>query len=138
MAQPDEVVAMEALKASLAAARPGRRVSRSFRPMTRHNAADLERGVVALVVLGEGDFANYRGREADLGTLDVMLVALLKVLDSAEPVAIEDAEFVLLGQVKAWLRGALPVRQCLLRSVVQSGQQDAPYGWVTMKLEVMP
>lgn len=130
--------AMVAMVASLAAAMPGRIVRRAFKPMSQINEADQRRGVVALVCQGEDGYANYRGREADLGRLEVLLLAQLRVDDKAEASAVEDAEFALAEEVKAWLAGDLPVRQCLLKDLRQSGQLEAPYGWVVMKLEVRP
>lgn len=136
---PGEVSsALEGIRASLAAAMPGRVVSRSFRPLSQLSDPELRRGVVAVVCLEEDGYANYRGREAQLGRLKVLLVAHLRVADKAAPVEVEDAEWALAEEVKAWLAGSLPVRECLLQTLRQSGQLEAPYGWVVMELEVMP
>lgn len=70
MAQGDLTAAMEALRQSLADALPGRVVTRSFKHLPARSDAELLAGVVTVVSLGEGDFATWRGREADLGTLD--------------------------------------------------------------------
>lgn len=130
--------AMEALGASLAAACPGRFVSRDFVPLAQRTADELEAGVLAVASLGESEFANYRGREADLGLLRVVIVGQLKVSEALMPAAVEDAEFALAEQVKAWLAGPMlaPVRQCLARSFRQSGQLEFPYGWVAFECEV--
>lgn len=129
---------MEALGASLAAACPGRYVSRDFVPLAQRTSEELEAGVLALAALGESRFANYRGREADLGVLRVVVVGQLKVADAAMPHVLEDAEFALAEQVKAWLASPMlaPVRQCVAQSFRQSGQLEHPYGWVAFECEV--
>lgn len=135
----DLTAAMEALAASLAAACPGRFVSRSFKPMSMRSAEELEAGVLAVAAGGEKNFANYRGREADLGTLKVLIFGQIKVAENAEPAALEDAEFALAEQIKAFLQSPLlpPLRQCLAREFAQSGQLEHPYGWVAFECEVM-
>lgn len=131
--------AMGALQATLAAACPGRLVSRSFAPMPLRSAEELQAGVLALMAQGEAGYANYRGREAELGTVKVVLLGQVKVAEDSAPVAIEQAEFAFAEQIKAALHGPLlpPLRQALARSFVQSGQLEHPYGWVAFELEVM-
>jgi len=131
--------AMDAVAAGLAAACPGRFVSRDFVPLARRTAEELEAGVLAVAALGESGFANYRGREAELGVLRVVVVGQVKVAEASMPSALEDAEFALAEQVKAWLASGpllAPVRQCLARSFRQSGQLEHPYGWVAFECEV--
>lgn len=131
--------AKDALVAGLAVALPGRVVTRSWLPMSARNDAELVQGVVSVVGLGESDFATYRGRSADLGTLDMVLVGQLKVGSSEAPQALEEAEDGLAEQVKAWLNAEdfdAPVRACVARSYKTSGQTEFPYGWVVFRLEV--
>lgn len=131
--------AMEALQATLAAACPGRMVSRSFVPMSQRTAQELETGVMAVMSQGERGYANYRGREADLGTVQVVLLAQIKVAENTPAVTIESAEFALAEQIKQALQGPLlpPLRQCLTTGFRQSGQTEHPYGWVLFECEVM-
>lgn len=128
---------MNALVLSLGAALPGRLVTRQFRPLSQRSRDELLAGVVCVVALGESGYANYRGREADLGRVKVVLVCQLEA-DSPDPAAVEDAEFELAGQIKAFLAGPCPapVRQMLSDGFRQSGQLDAPQGWVVFELEV--
>lgn len=129
---------LEALRSGLAAAMPARQVSRRFRAMGELSAAALAAGDVAIVCRGEKDFANYNGREAQLGTLEVMLVGRLQVGDE-DGLAVEQAELALAGEVKAfvatrpWPAGIDDIRFLRVR---QSGQLEAPFGWVVMDLEV--
>lgn len=129
--------ALDAFAGALALALPARLVTRDFRPLAQRVEAEIEQGVVSVVCLGEKDYANYRGREADLGTLSVMIVAQLKVTEDAAPSELEDAEFALAGEIKAALSGPLPVRQALTSGFRQSGQIEFPYGWVAFECEVM-
>lgn len=131
--------AMDALATSLAAACPARIVSRDFVPLAQRSAAELEQGVVAVACIGETRFANYRGREAELGTLRVVVVAQVKVQEQSAPSALEDAEFTVAEEIKAWMQQPLapPLRQCLATGFRQSGQMDHPYGWVAFECEVM-
>lgn len=130
---------MLALRAALAVAMPGRVVERGFIPMAERRDDELLAGVVCVVSLGEGDFANWRGREADLGVMDVALVAQIRVADDRPREAVEDAEFDLAEEVKGFLASQSfpgPIQQCTATSFRQSGQTEFPYGWVTFRLEV--
>lgn len=130
--------AIEALKVALAAALPGRVVTRDLLGFEQRREADLVAGVLTLITAKEGNYANYRGREADLGKLSVKLVGQLKLPESALPSAVEDAEFAFAESVKDFLRTALPVEAVDLLETNFSGQLDAPYGWFAMDWEVWP
>lgn len=130
--------AMDALAAALATACPNRLVGRNFKPMAQRTDEDLLTGILSLACLGEQDYANYRGREADLGKLKVVLIGQLAVAADAEPSALEDAEFVMAEEVKAFLAlpPPYPLVECLATGYRQSGQLEHPYGWVAFELEV--
>lgn len=134
---PDITAAKEALKTALAVALPGRVVTRSFRQIPQRTREDLLAGVVSVVGLGEDDFANYRGREADLGKLQVVVIGQIEV-DSDDPRVLEDAEDRLADDIKQFLRGDFPppIRACLATGFRQSGQQTPPHGWVVFEMEV--
>lgn len=130
--------AKNAFLLALAAALPGRVVTRQWKPYAQRTKAELLAGVVTVAGLGEDGFANYRGREADLGTLKLVVVGQLEV-DSKDPQDVEDAEDALAEGIKAFLREPLPpqIRSCLASGFRQSGQLEAPYGWVAFEMEVM-
>lgn len=134
----DQNALLDALVAGLAAACPGRVVSRKFKPLAQVSQAALLSGVVSVITTGEKDFPNYRGREAQLGTLEVFVIGQLEVADKADPEAVERAELALTNEVKNFLAGALPapVEMAYLRRTKQSGQLEYPYGWVVFDLEV--
>lgn len=129
--------AKNALMTALAAALPGRTVTRNFLKLGQRQREQLVAGVVSVVGLGESDYATHRGREADLGKLQMVLVGQLQV-DSADPQAVEDAEDEMADQIKAFLAGPMPtgVRSCIATGYRQSGQLEAPYGWVAFEVEV--
>lgn len=130
---------LEALKAGLAAALPaGRIVTRSFLPLALRPQEQLLAGVLTLVSRGESAYANYVGREADLGTLRVLLLGQLMLAGNPSGLDVEQAELVLAEEVKGFLRGPLPagIAQCLATSFEQSGQLEVPMGWIGFELEV--
>lgn len=136
MATPEQT--LEALKNGLASSMPSRIVRRSFKPLAQCKEDDLLQGIVTLVNRGERGYANYLGREAQLGTLDVLLIGQLKVDPKREPLEIEQEELALVEEIKAFLQAPAPagVVDCLAQSFTQSGQLEAPFGWVVFELEV--
>lgn len=136
MSTPEQT--LEALKTGMAAALPGRLVRRSFKPLAQCREDDLLQGIVTLVNRGERGYANYLGREAQLGTLDVLLIGQLRVDPKREPLEIEQEELALVEEIKAFLQAPAPagVVECLAQSFTQSGQLEAPFGWVVFELEV--
>lgn len=130
--------ALEGLKAGLAAALTTRVVTRDLKSFVERLPSDLEAGVLTLIAGREGRYANYRGREADLGKLNVLMVGQLKMPEDAAPSEVEDAEFAFAEEVKVFLQGGLPVNAAELLETRFSGQLEAPYGWFAMDLEVWP
>ncbi len=130
---------MEALRGGLASAMPSRQVTRDFKPLPLRNDADLKKGVLTLVHRGEGNYAGYVGRDAQLGTSNVLLIGQLMVASNAGGLAVEKAELTMAEEIKAFLNGPMPagIRECLTKSFDQSGQLEAPRGWVVFDLEVM-
>ncbi|MFH2082080.1 MAG: hypothetical protein ABIK08_11415 [Pseudomonadota bacterium] len=129
---------MTALKAGLAAAMPARVVGRDLKDFGDRSKADIAAGVFTLVSRGEGGFKNYNGREAMDGKHRMLLVGQIELGEDAAPSAVEDAEFAMVEDVKGFMR-ALPPALCSLTMTgfTQSGQVDAPYGWVAIDMEMM-
>lgn len=126
---------MEAVRDSLAAACPARVVTRRWQPTPNVEQAHLLQGVYCIVSKGEQGYANYNGREALDGDHAMMLICRIQLDEGAAGDAVEDAEFTMVGEVKAWLQ-ALPAALCCLVATgfAQSGQLEAPYGWVAFAL----
>jgi len=130
--------ALNDLRADLQAALPARVVTRDLLNFDRRMQSDLEAGVLTLVAGREFAYANYRGREADLGRAAVVVVGQVKLPEDALPSAVEDAEFAFAEEVKDYLKGVLPVAAVDLLETRFSGQLEAPYGWFAMDWEVTP
>lgn len=130
--------ALESLKTALAAALPTRVVTRDLLNFDRREESDLEAGVLTVIASRESNYANYRGREADLGKLSVAAVGQLKLPEDAAPSEVEDAEFAFAEEVKGFLQAVLPVEAVVLLETRFSGQLEAPYGWFAMDWEVWP
>jgi N-methylhydantoinase B/oxoprolinase/acetone carboxylase alpha subunit len=129
---------MAALKTALATAMPTRVVTRDMKDFGDRAKADIAVGVFTLISAGEGGYRNYNGREAMDGKHRILLVGQIELAESALPSAVEDAEFAMIEEVKGFVR-ALPVGLCSLSMTGfrQSGQLDAPYGWVSIDMEIV-
>lgn len=127
---------MAALLAALAAACPARVVSRDLKDFSDRAKADLTAGVFTLISLGESGYPNYNGSEAMFGRHRMLLVGQVQLAEDADPSAVEDAEFAMVEDVKAFVR-SLPTNLCsmVMTGFRQSGQLEAPYGWVSIDLE---
>lgn len=126
---------LDQLEASLAAYLPGRVVTRTLADPARAPDADLRAGLLCLVSTGGGGFANTLGRTGQLGRCAAKLVAFVRVDEQAGGTAVEDAELAVLDDVLGWTNGHAPVT-VLPGDWTQSGQLEAPYGWLVLELDV--
>ena len=129
---------LEQIKTALAAKYPARKVTRSYLDISEQQDADLEAGVYTIMSRGARGFDNLPGREAVDGTLRVWILAQIKATEDSTGVDVENAEFAMFDEIKAFLQG-LPVGidSLLLTDYVQSGQIERPYGWILFSLEMM-
>jgi len=131
---------LDAIKASLAAAFPARTVQRSL-PLDPANlpSEQLMAGVLCLVSEDGGDFANYLGREGQLGHMHASVVGFLQVAENSAPEAIERAELQLLQELLDWTgnTGDIdPAASVLPEGWTQSKQLEHPFGWLILRLDV--
>lgn len=140
MSMPDYNAALDAVKESLEAFMPNRYVQRKLTVAVNETRERLTAGVVCLVSQRGGDFANYRGREAQQGTINAALVGFVQVAESAGSDEVERAELVLLGEMLAWVAGgsAVGLNTVTAGDWRQSAQLEHPYGWVVMELAIRP
>ncbi len=139
MSLPDYNATLDAVKVSLAAFMPGRHVQRKLALAADESRERLTAGVVCLVSEKGGNFANWRGREAQQGTIDVALVGFLQVAESTGSDAVERAELVLLGEMLAWVAGGVTgADRVTAGDWRQSRQLEHPFGWVVLELTVKP
>lgn len=133
--------ALALMQDSLAAQLPGRHVQRSLVDPANETATRLTAGVICLVSEGGGQFANYRGREGDLGQMNVRVVGFVQVAEAADAVEVERAELALLRDVLGWVNAPTVypgVDFIEPGDFAQSKQLEHPYGWVTLALNVRP
>lgn len=131
--------ALELVLASLRASLPRRHVQRGLVDPAAVPMRQLLDGTVCLVADGGGDFANYYGREGEMGRMKVAALGFLKVAENTLPLDIEQAELALLGELLTWTQQPLstqPGWSVLPQSWRCSGQQEHPYGWLYLELEV--
>lgn len=129
---------MDAMAASLTAALPARYVQRALVDPGVEKAPRLEAGVVCVVSTGGGNFANWTGREGELGTMNVSVVGFVKVADRLTSDATERAELALLEDLLAWCQAvkAEPLDSVYPGAYRQSQQLAHPVGWLALELQV--
>lgn len=116
----------------------GRVVTRSWKDFDGHLQADLEAGIYTLVSQAERDYANYYGREAQLGTQTILISGVFVLPEDATGEQIEDGEFEMVEELQAVAQErAKPaiIGALQLMGFQQSGQLEAPYGWVLARFE---
>lgn len=142
MALTDPDLALQAIADNLAAALPARYVERNLVDPAGQTLERLQAGIFCLVAEGGGSFANYMGREADLGAVNARLVCFTVVESDSPPVAIERAELAMLMDALGWIHAPGPagygagVSSILPEEWAQSKQLEHPYGWVVLSLRL--
>lgn len=128
-----------ALKTRLAAVLSTRVVTRDFKDFADRAEADLQAGIVSLIGNGEKGYANYLSRATQLGTVPFVVVGQLLLAEGSAPSAVEDAEDLLAEEIKVFCRdpGSDLLGGITMTGFRQSGQMDAPYGWIACDIEVM-
>lgn len=129
---------LDAIEASLRGALPERFVQRSLVDPANAPRTELLAGLICIVSEGGGDFANYRGREGELGTMKVHLVGFVQVEEGTVPADVERAELALLGDLLGWVSStAVPGLDVMYPGDwMQSKQLEHPFGWLTLALIV--
>lgn len=128
---------LEKWKVSLADFLPQRRVRRGLVDPATLKKADLEAGQLCLVTTGGGSFANYQGREGELGTLRARILGFVQVGEREELHVVEQAELALLEDVLTWIgeRKAPPLDCIYPGDYQQSGGLEHPIGWFSLAVE---
>lgn len=122
---------------SLADYLPARFVRRGLVDPATLPKREIEAGVLCLIARGGGAFANYQGREGELGTVRAAIVGFVQVKERDEIVVVEQAELGLLEDVLAWIgeRKAPPLDCIYPGDYVQSGGLERPVGWFNLAVE---
>lgn len=127
---------MSSLRDALQTACPSRIVTRSFADFADRESEHLAAGIYTVMSQGEGEYQNLNGRAARDGVQRIVLSQQIELTEQDSGEDIEEAEFAMIEEVKAFMR-ALPASLCCLEMTgfQQSGQLDRPYGWVLVNLE---
>lgn len=127
---------MEALALALGSACPHRIVTRDYIDASQRNLSDLQAGVFTLISKSKAGYADYPGRVAQLGTRKLILLAQVAVNEGDPSSAVEDAEGDVIDEIEFFVSNrASALGDLLLRSNIQSGQLEVPFGWVVFELE---
>jgi hypothetical protein len=128
---------LEQWKTSLADFLPERVVDRGLVDPKTLALKQLQAGVLRLVATGGGNFANYQGREGELGTVRCTVLGYVVVPERSEKAEVEQAELALLEDVLRWVgeRKAPPLDCIYPGDYTQSGQLEHPIGWFTLSME---
>lgn len=129
---------MAAIAAHFTAGCPSRVVTREFLDFPMQKKADLQKGILTLISLGESDYKNLKGRACMDGTHHMTLTGQLQLGEKESGLAIETAELELFEEARACLR-TLPLALCTLLATGfrQSGQVQKPFGWIVVDLELL-
>ena len=134
-----------AFQAALTAALTTRQVFPGFMPSSARNQAELNAGVVNIVLRDEKDYGQGRGQTARSGTTGLTLICHLQVAqpDGCDRAALSNdvraAELALLEEIKTFCRSnPVPGLEVLLTETQFSRQLEAPMGWLVMDIELRP
>ena len=128
-----------AFEGTLRASLPRRRLIESgFVPYSERTEEQLLDGVVNVVCDGEGGYSQARGMVAREGTLKVILIFHLQVLEDTVPDDLRQAEIQLAEELKAFARAGVTGMDVILAELILSRQLEHPYGWGVAYFELRP
>lgn len=116
---------------ALGAAAPGRSVTRALKDFGDRTKAELTAGVYTLLSRGQDKIDDYSEY------LKVMLVGQIQLSENATPDQIEEAELLMVDEVRRFARGCQGANVSV-KGWQQSQQLEAPYGWISVDLLVGP
>ena len=126
---------MELLQTQLQAALPARIVTRSYQDFAQRHRADLLQGVYTLISQGVQDINSPVNRQLVDGNHGITLVGQILLAETATGEQVEEAELTLWDEISGFLRNPPDYGLCLdAVSMRQSGQLEAPYGWILVDL----
>lgn len=131
-------VQMNALRDALAAMYPTRMVTRDLLDFAQRDDTELLAGIYTVVARNEGDYSHTMGREAYYGTLKIGVLGQIRVAENLTPSAVEDAEGLMIDEIKALVRSrTVAINSLQLVALRQSGQLEHPYGWVAFEMTMV-
>lgn len=127
---------VEGVKQAFEDALLNRVVTRSLKNFDMHKAADLQKGVLTLVVNREKNFSHSLDAMADEGCVEILLIGQIKVGEKTDPEAVENAELAFAKEVKVVLCDDPTFTVIDFDPPKYSGQLEHPYGWFSMMATV--
>lgn len=101
--------------------------------------ADLQAGIVMVVVDSESDWRNSPGMIAKAGTTAVLLVAHVAVDEKTQTAAdVQDLELDIAEEIKAFARAGVDGLTLQPQSINTSRQLEYPYGFVVARVDAGP
>lgn len=141
-------LAKQYLADQLAAQFPARKVVRSFVPHAQLDDADLAPGRFTVIGVGVSSYPYEHSdygpgvdapQQTELGDMRLIITGQMKLPEGASGQDVEDAEDEMLADLEAFANAAIADNQLVtlrLLSARQSGQIDAPYGWIHTEWEL--
>jgi hypothetical protein len=119
---------MEHVASGLAAAAPRRIVTRSLPDNQGHSLDALRAGVYTVISAGIGGYNDHAGTPRRVGEHVILVIGQWQLAESATGQEIEDAEFVMMEELKEFMTTYDPPvgGKLKLDSVQQSGQLYRP------------
>ncbi|WP_025916144.1 hypothetical protein [Herminiimonas sp. CN] len=130
--QTPESKILSSFKAVLAAAYPLRIVTRSLKDFAERLPAELKAGVFTIVTVGQS------GADVFDQTLIFKVVGQLQLNRNATGEDIEEAELIMAREIKTLIQRQLYGPLMRITDTDHSAQIEAPYGWVSVKVECGP
>lgn len=127
-----EIVILRSFKDALAAAYPDRIVTRSLKDFGERKKSELEMGIFTVVANGQPEGEDYFQK------MKLLVVGQIKLPERAEGVDVEEAELQMAREVKVLIQRKLSGPDMIIRGIDQSAQLEAPYGWISLSIEVGP
>lgn len=126
---------MNAIQSALAAMYPARTVTRDLKDFAARPLGELQSGIYTVLSTSEGNYSHYLGGMTRDGEHRVLVVGQVAVAETAAPSMTEDAEGVMIDEIKAFTRDLPPELGSLtLTGWRQSQQLEHPYGWVAFDM----
>ncbi len=132
----DRIDALVALFQSVA---PARVITRDLQDFAVRDDFDLLAGVFTFVTTGVTGYQNTPGLAAALGTAGLIIIGQIRVVEDAAGEVLEEAEFLMMDDVKALANADLPsnLGGFVVNSHTQSQQIEKPYGWIAVQCELL-
>ena len=116
---------------------PSRTISRTMVPFAELPDADLTAGRFTLKMGGAENYQNQVGLAMAYGTAKLVIFGQIKVAETASGEALEEAELLMLEDVKALAEALDPgLTGALMPQRHQQSQQlEHPWGWIAVECD---